>query len=318
MAAVLARSSLVSPLSLAFSPMEPDTSMTSSTRAPLRCSAHRSRTRASTGGAGTPEHVLGLVGVDAVGPLDRGADGDGGVAGPEPELQDPALVVGLLEVALEDPGRLLLLLRHPRRVEDDDRVVGEERPFLGVDGHQGDPGLAGDLARIGDAVRVAGVVVDDRLLLDGDRRGVGQPGAPLVVLVEVVHERQGDVAVVDDRRLHGPGEGVDLGPGQVLGRQVTGLVGGRVVLGDGGREGAGREVGVGLAEPERAPLRVALAAPAGRVLGQLQDVGVADRRGRPAQRLGHGPGHGDDQRRAHERAAMRAPGPAARRPRASG
>ena len=110
-----------------------------------------------------------------------------------------------------------------------------------------------------------------------------------------------DVAVVDDRVLDAPGEGVDLGPGQVLGGEVAGLAGGRVVLGDGGRQPAGREVGVGLAQAERPPLGMALAAPPGRVLGQLEDVGVADGRVRPADGLGHGTGHGDDEGGEHER-----------------
>ncbi|MBW3608888.1 MAG: histidine--tRNA ligase, partial [Actinobacteria bacterium] len=67
-------------------------------------------------------------------------------------------------------------------------------------------GCRRNLAGVEDAVGVAAVVVDDRLLLDRHRRRVRERGAPLVVAVEVVEERHRDVAVVHDRRLDAGGE----------------------------------------------------------------------------------------------------------------
>ena len=61
---------------------------------------------------------------------------------------------------------------------------------------------------------------------------------------------------------------------------------------------------VGLAELERAPLGVALAAPALRVAGQREHVGPADRLVRPAERLGHRLRHRDDQRRLGDRRGL--------------
>src|SRR5437763_1758227 len=77
-----------------------------------------------------------------------------------------------------------------------------------------------------------------------------------VVAIPVVEERERGVAVVNDRRLDGLGRGVDVRTVEVLDGQVSLLAGRRVVLGDRRVQGARGEVGVGLAELERAPLRV--------------------------------------------------------------
>src|SRR5207244_11915499 len=64
----------------------------------------------------------------------------------------------------------LLLRLHPRRVEDEQRAVGEEGALLRVDGDELGARRPGLLTGVEDAIGVALVVVDDRLLLDGDRR----------------------------------------------------------------------------------------------------------------------------------------------------
>ena len=99
-----------------------------------------------------------------------------------------------------------LVVVDPLGVEDEERVVGVERALLRVDRHERHPRRAGLLAGLEHAVGVAGVVVDDRLLLDGDGRHVAERVAPLVGPVQVVQERQRGVAVVDDGRLDAAGE----------------------------------------------------------------------------------------------------------------
>ncbi len=128
------------------------------------------------------------------------------------------------------------------------------------------------------------------------RRSCGEP---------VVEERHRDVAVVHDRGLDLVDQ-LDRGrAGEVLGRQARRLAGGGVVLGDREVEAARRVVGVGLAEAERTPLGVAEPGPALRVVGQRGQVGEPDRLLGVAERLGHRLGHGDDERREHERRAGR-------------
>ena len=215
-------------------------------------------------GVGHLEQRLGLVGIDAVGRADRVADGHLGVAGPEVVRQHLLLVVGLLHEVDEQLSGLALLGGDPRRVEHVEGVVAEERALLGVDGHQRDARRARLLAGVELAVGVALVVVDDRLLLDGHGGRVLQRGALLVGPVPVVEVGERGVAVVGHGRLDTHVEGVHLGLGQVFEGEVALLARGRVVLGDQGREARGREVGVGLAQPERTPLGVAELGPAGR------------------------------------------------------
>ena len=66
--------------------------------------------------------------------------------------------------------------------------------------------------------------------------------------------------------------------------------------------------GLVLPEAERPPFGMPVGGPALPVRGQLEDIGPADRRLGPPDRLGHGLGHGDDQGRQHERLALAAIG----------
>ena len=248
------------------SPIEPDTSITSSTRAALRCSAHLSSTSTRTAGSGTSSTACGWAGSTPLAATIGRTDGHLRVAGAEAELQDPLLVLGLQHVVAEQLGRLLLLGAHPRRVEDDQRVVGEQRALGRVDRHQRHLRWAGDFARIQHAVGIAAVVVEQRLLLDRDGRNVRERGAPGVGPVPVVEEGQRRVAVVHHGPLDVAGELLDVGPRQVLAREPLRLAGRGVVLGDGEVQPARREVRVGLAQPERTPLRVAELGPS---LGSL-------------------------------------------------
>ena len=287
MAACLARSSLVSGSSgEARSFIEPEMSMTSRTRAALRCWLQRLSRSTSTGGFGVCSRVWGWFGSTPLSVVMGVPDGHLGVARPEVVLQHAFLVVRLLHEVDERLRPGLLVGAHPRRVEDEEGVVGEDRALLRVDGHQLGPGWAGLLAGVELPVRVAGVVVDDRLLLDGERRGVLQGGALLVGPVPVVEVGQGRVAVVVDRGLDRGVEGVGLGLGQVLEGQVAGLAGGGVVLGDEGRQARGGEVGVGLAQAERPPFGVPERGPARLALGQVEDVAPPERlvRASPAPR----------------------------------
>ena len=253
-----------------------------------------------------------LLGVDAVGGDDRLRHWDRRVVRTEPEVEHLLLILGTLDVLLEQRRRGLLVRVDPRGLEDDERVVGEERSLLRIDRDQRITGRPGLLARREHAVGVAQVVVDHALLLDGDRTRVGERGAPHVGGEPVVEERHRDVAVVHDGGLDLGGEVDGRRPGEILGREIGRLAGRRVVLGDGEVEPARGVVGVGLAQPERAPLRMAHSGPSLGVLGQRGQVGEADGLVRPAEGLGHRPGHGDDQRREHERGAGRGqdlPGP---------
>ena len=122
-----------------------------------------------------------------------------------------------------------------------------------------------------------------------------------VGLVHVVEERECGVSVVHDRRLDRLRERLHVGPSEILEGQVARLAGRGVVLRDREVESARREVRIGLAEAERAPLRMAERRPTFRVIGQGDDVGEAERLLGIAERLGHRLGHRDDQRRQHER-----------------
>ena len=168
----------------------------------------------------------------------------------------------------------------PRRVEHDERVVAVERALFRIDRDERDARLTRFLARREHAVGVALVVVDDRLLLDGDRRGVRERRAAYVVAEPVVEERHRDVAVVDDRRLDAARELLHLGSVQVFEREVGRLAGRGVVLRDRRRQRARREVRVGLAEPERPPLRDGRRRPSRR--GRSRGAGC--RRSRSASR----------------------------------
>ncbi len=247
------------------------------------------------------EQGLGLQDVDAVLGHERIGQGHVGVPGPEAELEHLLLVLGLLDELLEEAGRGPLVLVDPLGVEDEERVVAEQRSFAGVDRHQRDSWGPSLLAGIEDTVGVAEVVVDHRLLLDRYRRGVGQRGASLIGGVPVVEERQGRGPVVDDGRLDVLRELDGVGVGDVLLGEVPGLARGGVALGDERGEPAGGEVGVGLAQPEGPPLGPIEGLPPLFAVGQLEDVGPADVGLGPAERLGHGLGHGDHQWRDHER-----------------
>jgi hypothetical protein len=213
------------------------------------------------------------------------------------------LGVGTLHERTECFGAFSFVRVDPRRVEDDEGVVREERPFLRVHRNERDPGWARLLTGVEHTVGVALVVVDDRLLLDGDRRHVRQRRAPHVVAEPVVEERHRDVAVVHDRRLDPARELLHRRAFQVFEAEVFGLAGRGVVLRDGGVQRAGREVGVRLAEPERSPLGMVVRAPTFRVAREGEDVGVADGALRVPERLGHRLRHRDDERRHHDRLA---------------
>ena len=213
------------------------------------------------------------------------AEGDVGVVRAEPEGEHLLLVLGELDERLELLGRGALVGVDPFGVEDDERVVRVQRPFLGIDRHQRHPRRAELLARGEHAVGIAEVVVDDALLLDGDGAGVGQRRAAGVGGEPVVEERHRDVAVVDDGGLDVGGE-LDGGrPGEILDRQVGGLAGRRVVLGDREVEPARREVRVRLADAERSPLGVARALPSPR--GRWR--AAAGRRSRSTPRASRAP-----------------------------
>ena len=251
-----------------------------------------------------------MVGVDAVAALDGAADRHVRVPRSEAEAEDLLLVLAALDEVDELLGRGRFVLVDPLGVEHVEGVVGVERALLRVDRHERHVRLAGLLALLEDAVGVARVVVDDRLLLDGHRRHVLVRVAALVGAVPVVEERQRRVAVVHHGRLDLPRELVGARLGQVLHRESLGLAVGGVGLPDERRQPAGREVRVGLAELERTPLRVAVSGPAGRVLGQGEDVGEAERLLGPSERLRHRAGHGDHERGELERTRSRWPWPA--------
>ena len=104
-----------------------------------------------------------------------------------------------------------------------------------------------------------------------------------------------------DGRLDLAGELVGARLGEVLEGQARGLAVGGVGLGHERGEAAGGEVRVRLAEAELTPLGMAVGRPAGRVLGQGEDVGEAQRLLGPAEGLGHRSGHRDHEGRELER-----------------
>ncbi len=247
------------------------------------------------------EQRLGLEHVDTVLGDERIGQFHLRIAGSEPELEDLLLVLGLLDEFLEEAGRSPLVLVDPLGVEDEERVVAEQRPLAGVDRHQRYARGPSLLAGVEHAVGVAEVVVDHRLLLDGCGRGVGQGRAPLIGRVPVVEERQRRGPVVDNGRLDVLGELDRLGVGDVLLREALGLARGGVALGDERRQAAGGEVGVGLAQAELTPLGSVEGLPPLLAVGQVEDVAPPDVGLGPSERLGHGLRHGDDQGGDHER-----------------
>ncbi len=217
----------------------------------------------------------------------------------ERQVLEPLLLRRLLQVLAEVLGGGTALVAG--RGEGDERVVRQEGALLRVDRHQ----RRGRLLALAEQLRVTGrvalVVVVDRLLLDRDRADVRQAAALGVGGGQVRQEGERGVAVV-----HGAGLDLldvvdDLRVGQVLGGQVAGPVRRGEVGADRGVQAGGGELGVGLAELERAPLGVAERAPALRVRGQAQHVAPAQRLLRPAERLRHRPRHRDHQRRLRDR-----------------
>ena len=245
-----------------------------------------------------------MVRVDPVRLHDGIGDLDGGVRRAEPVLEHLGLVLGLLDELAEQLGTGALVGIDPRRVEHVERAVGVEGALRRVDRHERDLRDPWLLARAEHTVGVALVVVDDRLLLDGHGGRVRQRGTAAVGLEPVVQERHRDVAVVHDRRLDLLREVDDRRVREILGAQTGGLAGSGVGLGDERREARRREVGVGLAEAERAPFRMSVGRPTGRVGGQAGDVGPPHGLLGVAEGGRHRLGHSDDEWREHERRAV--------------
>ena len=103
----------------AASPIEPDTSSTSATRAFLRCVDHSSSSLVSTAGCGTSSSVCGWFGSTPLAATIGSPMATAGLPGRKWYDEHLSLVVGLLHEVLEDLRRVLLLLRDPRRVEDE-------------------------------------------------------------------------------------------------------------------------------------------------------------------------------------------------------
>ncbi len=171
-AAPLASSSLVWPADPTSSPIEPDTSSSSSTRAGLRSSVQAERSWSNTAGAGglrvieTPSASTSELSVI-------------GVPGVPSYVRNPASVNAFCPASertnssrSDGPG-----LAHrvgPGSVEGHPGAVGEQRALLGVDRHQRDLGRGVVAQRLRVARGVAGVVVQDRLLLHRDRADVAE------------------------------------------------------------------------------------------------------------------------------------------------
>ena len=188
-----------------------------------------------------------------------------------------------------------LLLRHPGDVEDGVGMVGDQRAQRRVHRDERDARRQSG-RRIGHVARDhAAVVVPDLLLLDGDRGGVRQRRPATVRLAKVEEEGRDGLAVVDDGRLEAAHEVGDLGIGEIgLGRKAPGRLEVRRDERVQPRRGHRR---VRLAEAERAPLGMSVAAPPLGLTRQREQVGPADRAIWPAERLGHRLRHRDHEGR---------------------
>ena len=120
--------------SLSSSPIEPDVSSTSTMSAGLRSSCHSSRIRASTFGSGSDRRRVGCAGSTPFAAVRLPASGTVAVGRAEAGRHHLATARSGDVRYVDDLLRARLLVgRHPRGVEHDQRVVGEERPLLRVD-----------------------------------------------------------------------------------------------------------------------------------------------------------------------------------------
>ena len=166
------------------------------------------------------------------------------------------------EPAAERLRRRSCVRAHPRSVERDQRIVGDE-------------GAVGGLDR--DEPRACSLLVE---LAQGRLLHVHRMGIGLAVEVHLLDEIVRGLAVVHDRSLDRPDGGADVRPSDVGEAQPRPLAGDGVVLGGNGREPRGREARVGMPEPERAVLGVPIVRPAAARSGQGEDV--ASSRSSPA------------------------------------
>ena len=158
--------------SAACSPIEPDTSMTSSTAAPLRCVAHRVEQPGSTAGFGQVEHASGAG---------RGRRRwrrrsgrrrrPSGLPGRKPYCNTCCWFSGCWTKSSNCARRLAASALTHGASSTIERVVGEERCLpSGRSRRAGCFGVRGFSPGSSFPSGLPVVVVDDRLLLDGDRR----------------------------------------------------------------------------------------------------------------------------------------------------
>ena len=115
-----------------------------STRAGLRWSCQSSRSWVSTSGSGTSRSVCGWSGSTPLLGVDRAADRDVRVPGPEAVAEDLLLVLAAAATkSMNCCGARGLVVVDPLGVEHVERVVGVERALLRVDRHERHLRLAG-------------------------------------------------------------------------------------------------------------------------------------------------------------------------------
>ena len=175
-------------------PSSPRRRSRAATRAACAARPSGRAARSSPAASGTSSRVWGWSGSTPLSAAIGSPMATSGLPGRNPYSQHPLLVLGLLHELLEQLGALAPRSSSTHSASRMKNGLSEKSvPSSGIDGHERDAGRAGLLAGLEHAVGVAAVVVDDRLLLDGDGRGVGQrrcpagrPGTRLLRKVRVV------------------------------------------------------------------------------------------------------------------------------------